>query len=491
MYQHIRNPKEKIRENMKKTILFTAAAMLSALSLPSKDIEVPGDTRTILFRQNDAQNYMVTKVFELKHLKANDLTPFILGAVKRYDPQSGVDRLNYKSGNRQYLIVTTGQAMMPFVDEMVAKMDRPGIESSGGSLLEGSGITRSIYRPRYRNSEKLVELIVNAGINQNKDGAIFRDSNSGIIYWKDSAYKSNNDIRPWLERLDRPVPQVNLAFRIYEIRESTLRDLGIDYLAWKNGPGLDFFGIGYENFSVFSNDLMTSLLPLAMDALANFNLGYGAFFCAPQFDLSFLRLLQQSGFAEIRHSATLTGVNNDLDDERSGSPVYRIALSPQYQNIIKSDRDKTSLVAGQPAGLELALYYTTICPPKDKDNSGGNVLFRYSLTNRNVVERNNYGNELTDESTVISNLTLAFNSEKLMTSWVRDAEVEQTVGMPFLSDIPGLKYLFGTTTRQKEKIFFFMTARAEPVNPGTLARDMGGQLIAVIDELNGKKENNQ
>ena len=67
---------------------------------------------------------MVTKVFELKHLKANDLTPFILGAVKRYDPQSHVDRLNYKSANRQFLIVTTGKTMMPYVEKMVAQMDR-------------------------------------------------------------------------------------------------------------------------------------------------------------------------------------------------------------------------------------------------------------------------------------------------------------------------------------------------------------------------------
>ncbi len=480
---------------MKKTILCTAAAaMLSTLSLPAKDIEVPGETRTILFRQDDAQNYMVSQVFDLKYLKANDLTPFVLGAVKRYDPQSSVERLNYKSGDRQYLIVTTGRTMMPFVTEMVTKLDRPGLKDANGSLLEGSGISYGTYHPRFRDSEKLVDLIVKAGINQSKDGAIYRDSNSGIIYWKDSAYKSSNDIRPWLEKLDRPVPQINLVFKVYEIRESTLRDLGIDYLAWKNGPGLDFFGIGYENFSLFSNELMTNLLPMAMDALSNFNFGYGAFFCAPQFDLSFLRLLQQSGFAEIGQTATLTGVNNDLDDERTSKPAYQINFSPQHQNIVKSDKDKTSLVTGEAAGLKLELYYTTICPPNEKEKAGGNVLFRYTLTNRNVVERNNYGSELTDESAVTSNLTLALNHEKLMTAWIREVDVEQTVGMPFLSDIPVLKYLFGTTTWQKEKVFFFMTAQAAPINPDTVAANVGGQLVAVMDELTQKteaKENNQ
>ncbi len=380
--------------------------------------------------------------------------------------------------------------MMPYVEKMVAQMDRPGLKGPNGSLIEGSGITRNVYHPKYRNSEKLVDLIVKAGINQNKDGAIYRDSNSGIIYWKDSAYKSNNDIRPWLQRLDRPVPQVNLVFKVYEIRESTLRDLGIDYLAWKNGPGLEFLKLGFENFSVFSTDLMTNLLPTAMDALSNFNLGYGAFFCAPQFDLSFLRLLQQSGFAEISQTATLTGVNNDLDNEASSTPAYRIEFSPEYQNIVKSDKDKTSVDDGQPAGLELQLYYTTICGPGDNNGEAGNVLFRYNLVSRNVVERNNYGNELTDESSVTSNLTLSFKNEKLMTSWVKESEVEQTIGMPFLSDIPVLKYLFGTTTRIKEKTIFFMTAEAEMVKPDAPSETMAGKLIAVMDEINAinKKE---
>ncbi|MFA6716827.1 MAG: hypothetical protein WCS27_15715, partial [Victivallaceae bacterium] len=46
------------------------------------------DSRTVHFIQNDAQPQMTTKVYVLKHLRASDITPFILGAVKRFSPQS-------------------------------------------------------------------------------------------------------------------------------------------------------------------------------------------------------------------------------------------------------------------------------------------------------------------------------------------------------------------------------------------------------------------
>ena len=62
--------------------------------------------------------------------------------------------------------------------------------------------------------------------------------------------------------------------------------------------------------------------------------------------------------------------------------------------------------------------------------------------------------------------------------------------MPFLSDIPVLKYLFGTTTRIKEKTIFFMTAEAEMVKPDAPSETMAGKLVAVMDEINAinKKE---
>ena len=48
---------------------------------------------------------------------------------------------------------------------------------------------------------------------------------------------------------------------------------------------------------------------------------------------------------------------------------------------------------------------------------------------------------------------------------MREQDVEQTVGIPFLVKIPVLKYLFGTTTTIKERTYIIVTAEANLVHP--------------------------
>ena len=131
----------------------------------------PEKTRKIRFIEDDAQDYMVTKVYPLKHIKANDIVPFVLGAVMRYSSNSKVDRINYSAANQQWIVVTTPVAMMPYVDDMVAKMDRPGgVKDVNGSIVKGTGITRYVYNPRWRSSQDMVTLMLKAGISSDASG---------------------------------------------------------------------------------------------------------------------------------------------------------------------------------------------------------------------------------------------------------------------------------------------------------------------------------
>ena len=61
--------------------------------------------------------------------------------------------------------------------------------------------------------------------------------------------------------------------------------------------------------------------------------------------------------------------------------------------------------------------------------------------------------------------SLNYNQEKLLMNWERVSEVEQTIGIPVLCELPILKYIFGTTTSNQEKTYYFVTARAVPVAP--------------------------
>jgi len=486
------------------TVLTVTAGLLLPAMLPAAPPE-PESSRTIHLVQDDAQPYMVSKVYKLKYLMANDVTPFVLGVVKRNNTQSSVNRINYKAGNQQLLTVSCPSTMMPYVDDLIAKLDRPSkvAGNNAGDPIRGTGITRNLYPARYRSAQVMRDIMVDTGVsNGSSDAFVGYNPTTNIIYWKDSA-NHNKDLLKYLSWLDRPTPMVNLAFTVYEVRESSLRDLGIDYLAWRNGPGLNLLQVGYDAMSLSSGG------SAALNAASG---GFGGFFIAPQFDASFIRVLQQDGRANIANTASLTVKNSE-------NATYSLGFAPQSQAIFKRDNDqlqvgisgvgmkggtnqpasstgaKDPLLNSDPTPPPLALTVTAprinLRGPTNAKTGllpyGANdynhsvqalVTFQYKIQTADVVERNNYGAELAEVSSVAGDCNLLSGDEKLLGSWSKDSEVEQKIGIPFLSDIPVLGYLFGTTTVNHEKTYFFVTVKTVLSHPESTPAEYAGQLKA-------------
>ncbi|QSH40492.1 hypothetical protein P0136_12990 [Lentisphaerota bacterium ZTH] len=463
---------KKIVKSGEKQILFP-----DNFSNPYSQLDGKTKSRTVHFIQNDAQPQMVSKVYKLKYLRAADLTPFILGAVKRFSPQSSVERLNYKYGKIQYLLVNTGQQMMPYVDEMVRQLDRPGLKDKTGSLVDSTGIARGAYRPRYRSGDDFVSILNSSVVGQ---GYVWNNLNSNVIYWKTDRYHSDEKVRHWLEYLDRPLPQVRLTFKVYEIRESKLHDLGIDYNAWKNGPGLNIFNFSFQDlFASTSGNFINYLTSQSVNLAGTSNFAWGGMFFAPAFDMSFIRMLSQNGKADVAATGTLTVVNNY-------SGTYPIVLEPEYQNIEKGDQDQTNVVpsTNSNAKFDVEVENPTICMHYSKNHAlgekdfekydpdtyakiGSVVIFGYKISMNTPVERNNLGEQLIDSSDVDSSISLKLGTEKLLCSYDTEQDVKQFIGVPWLMDIPYLKYLFGTSTEIKLKNRFYVTVKGELIHPDT------------------------
>jgi len=318
-------------------------------------------------------------------------------------------------------------------------------------------------------------VLINSVIGTGPAGAIYAyDANSNQIYWKDNS-SDTEYVYQFLSFLDRPPPQVALHFTIYEIRESSLRDLGIEYLAWKNGPGLNIFEAGWQAFGLSSAGSM------ALQAASG---PFGGFFVAPQFDASFIRMLQQNGNAKITNQASLTVSNSNTAD-------YAVYFNPQQQNISKSDNDKSSVSTGALAAAEdLYHTYAKISAPVVNIQYGqsqngypgnlaftveaydpakfkkipGTLFFGYELQAANVVERNNVGAELIETSRISGNCLIPLDKEFLLGRWEKEIKVTQIIGVPWLSDIPVLRYLFSTETESIEKTHVCVTVTAKLLN---------------------------
>ena len=437
---------------MKHWIRKSLAVALAAGAIAAPQLSFAGPkTQKITFVEDDAQKVMASKVYILKHIQAADLIPFVKDAVMRYATESHVSSVNDFANKRQMLIVSTGENFLPYLDKLIAVLDRPSKMNTFGSTVDGDGVATGFYRPRFRTSESMRQVIIQGEVfGGYSDGAIYLDN--GVFYYKDSP-AIVQDITQKLSWFDKEIPQVKLELKVYEIRESDLRDVGIDYLAWKNGPGMNLFSVAYEELSVkVSEFLVDQISQHGTDLLGNMSWGFGGFYTAPAFDASFIRLLQQNGKAVISSSAALTLSNEP-------GKTFAISFAPEYQNITKDQDDHHSdVVKSESAALQTVFSNIVITSGQQ-----GAVNFNYKLTGNNVVERNNYGAEISEKTSVESHSLLAMGQEKVLTSWTRNTRVDQTIGIPFLCEIPILKYLFGTTTTNIEKNHYFVTARAIPV----------------------------
>lgn len=476
-------------------LILSADIMLPAEEKPPRSAgEQQDGIRKLRFVQDDAQDYMVSRIYTLKYVQSNDVMPFLLGMVKRYNMNSSVGCIEYGADNTQLLTVTCPVGMMPYVDDFIRKVDR-NIEIDGktpGDIIRGTGITRAVYRPKYRSGENLLNVLVNSVIGEGPYGSVYAwDANSNQIYWKDNS--SNTEyVREFLGWIDRPAPQITFHFTLYEVRESMLRDAGLDYLAWKNGPGLNIFATAWEAFGVSSGGTA------ALQAVSG---PFGGFFTAPQFDASFIRLLAQSGKAEIRNQASMTVSNSDSDS----SELY---FNPQFENIVKSNNDQTSVgtstVSGDDSVSQLALkinqpivnlhyglpqdgypateaFSMTAYRPGEYAKYPGTICFDYAVASANVVERNNVGTELIETSEVTGSVTLPLNQEAILARWELDQDVTQTIGVPWLKDIPYIGRLFSTQTTTTEKTEFFLAVTVEMLNTAAPAPRDGtvGELVRI------------
>ncbi|MBO4632944.1 MAG: hypothetical protein J5858_13555, partial [Lentisphaeria bacterium] len=488
---------------MKLTLKLSATAIIAVLFGTGLPATESAAVRTIHLRQDDAQVRFESKLYELKHIKAEEILPFVNSAIQRYNRNSTIRRVTSESGSSA-ILVSTGRDFLPHVDAIITALDRPGkLKEENDSAIEGTGLSRVAYSPRYRAAAEFSRIIddtIGSSV-----GTAYVNAETNTIFWRDQTASAKRTLG-WIKKLDRPLPQVRIRLNYYELRDSDLKDWGMDYLAWKNGPGVNLLNLGYNAGRIAVDELLQDAL-----FVSSATWGLGGFFTAPQFDMSFIRCLQQSGNANVTASASLTMINTPVENEQefallkavqdrhpeTAPFIHRIAMKPEYQNIAKNTLGRTFVgksyyededgnMYADPPNLEAKIVNPFICfqsTDKDADAQGfipssqkfyharnelknnGGVIFDYALYFKSVVERGNTGSELSNTALIAGAATLGFGKEKVLAVYEKENDVEQTIGLPILSRIPLIKYLFSTVTTIKERTYLVVSAEAEMVHP--------------------------
>ena len=198
--------------------------------------EVPTHVVKVLRTTNKAQtNRYVIRVYDLKNVNPAAVHRFWRRVAEI--EESGHHTFLAPDGNSGKLVMIIPQYQVPYVDALVAAIDKPGLTTS-------SGTAECLYRLKHRSAadadfvKTLNEYLTPGGTSET---TLDPETNSVLLYDAASGIESGQEA---LSILDTPVPMVRLDVTIYEIYGANDGRLGLDFHAWKNGPGRDLFSYG-------------------------------------------------------------------------------------------------------------------------------------------------------------------------------------------------------------------------------------------------------
>ena len=345
------------------------------------------------------------------------------------------------------------------IDEIVQFLDKPEMGFSTGSQTY-------FYIPKFVPARNLLPLIQNVGMNisdvtelwQGCDVVAYDPDLNWLIF--DVANYSMKDIDHMLEKYDVPIPQVRLTIRVCEIDVENDQKLGLDFQAWKNNDGMDFFSAGgrfRDNWAAsFGGTLMNS--GSERTRFFNFN---------PKWNTRYIDLLFSSGKAKVVHSAemiirnntsavldrttqifymdTQTPANNTVSDP--ARLPYKL-LSTLIDRFINSAEDIPVYKANQTQVTKVSGFGFSM----KVDNVSVNqkeTRFSVSATNSSLLGFQSTGAPRISSGNVVNlNISLPHGADSFVIGGLKKQEtVTSKTGIPWLVNIPYVGYLFGTESK--------------------------------------------
>ena len=281
-------------------------APLATQVQPQLNVQIGKETEQITFVNTNNDPYVYTKVYKLKHADPYEIRPYVMAAIRsrRVDTSvTKVEAVKYQDGTGMLLVSAEEYRFFPVengmsLDQIIEMLDRPNLASEGGRRF-------FLYYPKYFDSVTLAGLIRKVGMQHAGDNAelqggidtVVPDTKLNTLMFYASP-NSEPQILKMLKEYDTPTSQALVNYTIYEIESENDGNLGVDFQAWKNGPGADLFAAGsrYLNGWNLRTGNISNLVKSAHVSYINFN---------PKWNSRYLDFLVSKGKAKVVTSGSL------------------------------------------------------------------------------------------------------------------------------------------------------------------------------------------
>jgi len=470
-----------------------------------------GVVKVLRVNQKNLINDYVVATYPLKNVTPRELRD-VMRVVTGKEGGNAEVILDQET-NEQFLQVICPKFQLPWIEAAVQALDVGWLQQA----RDGTQTVR--YFSKFRPSESLVTIAdFYAGEGDDGDGSTQSDPNLNFISRRDDPFHAQT----WLaacNEYDVPPPQALLQFQIYEVDTSNDLKLGVDWIAWKNGPGRSLFEVLYSSQNSHHRiDNASGFFDPNVGAFTVF--GDGSFNQkSTQYLLSanylmtsaFLDFLRVKGKARTLARPELFAFSHKLATWKSTDQFLAFEVTPD-------DPGPNGLV---PARLNKLSVSGPLSPfhgfDQGSDWAAHNRFLRHRIRGEVGLELNvvaavgleqseveielissemagttPQGTPILTNRRIVTKIRLKDGQPYVFGGMTREEDVEASNKAPWLGDIPVLGYLFGqenTTKRRKEMIVtvvphFYHGAPKDVVDPvlvDTRAMAKGEAEIAMPD----------
>ena len=311
---------------------------LNTLVLARLNVDIDKDTQRVNFIRDNADPYVITKIYKLKHANPYTIRDYILAAVEARriaENNIYVTGMVYNNGEK-FIIVSaedyrfTDTKNGVGLDTIIKTIDQPRMQASSGSK-------RYMYWPMYRSAQELKTMITNVGANTKSNpeelelqagkDKVLVDTGLNSLFFYTPLYTIKN-IRYMMAQYDVPLPEVKLTYKVYEVFAENDTDIGADFLAWKNNDGADLFSASLKYRSNWAGTFGEGVAKTGSSSTKLFNVN-------PKWNTRYLDFLASKSKAKILTQGKLVVRNRqpgniikqsgffsvEREDEEAGNPI--------------------------------------------------------------------------------------------------------------------------------------------------------------------------
>lgn len=342
-------------------------------------------------------------------------------------------------------------------DSLVEFLDKP-------TMGENLGTQTFFYIPKFVPARNLMPMIENVGMNvtdvteiwQGQDLVAYDPDLNWLVF--DVTNYSQPNIEKMLAEYDVPIPEVRLKITVYELYHENDDKIGLDFQAWKNNQGADFFSVGgryRDNWAATYGGAMGQT-GSERTSFYNFN---------PKWNSRYLDFLTSKGHAKVTYTGELCIRNNTLAlldrktqifyvdtskpaGDATAFPDMGVGPYELLSKLIGREIADNDLPVGKGNRQEVEKF-TGFGFTMKVENASVNLAetrFTISLTNSSLIGFESNGTPRISSNSVVSqDVSLPYGRDSFVIGGLRkQEEVKSESGIPILKSIPWIGYLFST-----------------------------------------------